>query len=39
MNKKTEKKQEAKSSKKETQAEANLQLPARSRIKSNALDS
>ena len=31
MNKKTEKKQEAKSS--------NLQLPARSRIKSNALDS
>ena len=37
MNKKTEKKQEAKSSKKETQAEESKS--ARSRIKSNALDS
>ena len=36
MNKKTEKKQEAKSAKKETQA--NVQLPAKSRIRSNDLD-
>lgn len=40
MNKKTEKKQEAKSSKRKLRLKkANLQLPARSRIKSNALDS